>query len=88
LITSKYGPTLIKEFNDAGMAGLPFSWNDDDVYFDPSITEGQKATVLAVIAAHDPTATLPVVNVDPVNKLKSFLLTNPDVAALLQNTGA
>lgn len=84
MITSKYGPTLVKEFNDAGVAGLPFSWNEDNVYFDPSITEGQKAAVLAVIAAHDPTATLPVVNVDPVDKLKSFLSANPDVAALLQ----
>ena len=83
MITSKYGPTLNKEFNAAGVAGLPFSWNDDDVYFDPSITEQQKATVLAVIAAHDPTATLPVVNVDPVDKLKTFLTANPDVAQLL-----
>ena len=85
MINSKYGPTLAKEFSDAGVAGLPFSWNDDNVYFDPSITDEQKATVLAVIAEHDPTAILPVVNVDPVDKLKSFLLANPDVAALLTN---
>ena len=83
MITSKYGPTLVKEFGDDGVAGLPFSWNDDGVYFDPSITEQQKATVLAVIAEHDPTATLPVVNVDPVDKLKTFLTANPDVAQLL-----
>jgi len=83
LITSKYGPTLLKEFNDAGVAGLPFSWNDDGVYFDSSITDEQKATVFAVIAAHDPTAILPIVNVDPVDKLKTFLAANPDVAQLL-----
>ena len=83
MINSKYGPTLIKEFNDAGVAGLPFSWTDDGVYFDPSMTDEQKATVLAVIAAHDPTATLPVVNVNPVDKLKTFLAANPDVAQLL-----
>ena len=83
MINSKYGPTLVKEFNDAGVAGLPFTWNNDDVYFDPSMTDEQKTTVLAVIAAHDPTATLPVVNVDPVDKLKLFLAANPDVAQLL-----
>ena len=83
MINSKYGPTLIKEFNEAGVAGLPFSWTDDGVYFDPSMTDEQKATVLAVIAAHDPTATLPVVNVNPVDKLKTFLAANPDVAQLL-----
>ena len=83
MIDSKYGSTLIKEFADAGVAGLPFSWNNDGVYFDPSITDEQKTTVLAVIAAHDPTATLPTVNVDPVDKLKTFLAANPDVAQLL-----
>jgi len=83
LINSKYGSTLVKEFADAGVAGLPFSWNDDGVYFDPAVTDEQKATVLAVIAAHDPTATLPTVNVDPVDKLKTFLAANPDVAQLL-----
>ena len=83
MINSKYGLTLVKEFADAGVAGLPFSWNNDGVYFDPSITDEQKATVFAVIAAHDPTATLPTVNVDPVDKLKTFLAANPDVAQLL-----
>lgn len=83
MIDSKYGPTLVKELADAGVAGLPFSWNDDGVYFDPAVTDEQKATVLAVIAAHDPTATLPAVNVDPVDKLKTFLAANPDVAQLL-----
>jgi hypothetical protein len=34
--------------------------------------------------AHDPTATLPVVEVNPVDKLKTFLAQNPDVAAVLQ----
>ena len=83
MIDTKYGPTLVKEFIDANVAGLPFSWNDDGVYFDASITDEQKATVSAVIAAHDPTATLPVVNVDPIDKLKTFLAANPDVAQLL-----
>lgn len=83
MIDTKYGPTLAKEFIDAGVGGLPFSWNNDGVYFDSVITDEQKATVLAVIAAHDPTATLPVVNVDPVDKLKTFLAANPDVAQLL-----
>ena len=83
MITSKYGPTLTKEFNDANVAGLPFSWSDNSTYFDPSITDEQKAIVLAVMAAHDPTATLPVVNVEPVDKLKQFLAANPDVAQML-----
>jgi hypothetical protein len=84
LINSKYGPTLGKEFHDAGVGGLPFSWNNDEVFFDPSMTDDQKSTVLAVMEAHDPTATLPVVEVDPVDKLKAFLAQNPDVAAMLQ----
>jgi len=84
LINSKYGPTLLKEFSDAGVAGLPFSWNDEGVYFDPSMPEDKKATVLAVIEAHDSSATLPVVDVNPVDKLKAFLAQNPDVAAVLQ----
>ena len=83
MINSKYGPTLVKEFNDAGVAGLPFTWNDDGVVFSEDMPEDKKETVLAVIAAHDPTATLPVVNVDPVDKLKLFLAANPDVAQLL-----
>ena len=83
---TKYGPTLGQEFHEAGVGGLPFSWNDDGAYFDPSVTEEQKSTILAVMEAHDPTATLPVVEVDPVDKLKEFLNNNPDVAALLQGT--
>ncbi len=86
MINTKYGPTLAKEFADAGVAGLPFSWSDEGVFFDPSMTDEQKTTVRSVIAAHDPTATLPVVSVDPVDKLRSFLAENPDVAALLEGT--
>lgn len=83
MISNKYGPTLIKEFIDAGVAGLPFSLNDENVFFGPDMPEDKKEAVLAVIAAHDPTATLPVVNIDPVDKLKTFLAANPDVAQLL-----
>lgn len=82
-MNTKYGPTLIKEFIDAGVGGLPFSWNDETVVFDSSMTEEQRATVLAVMAAHDPAATLSAVEENPVDKLKNFLASNPDVAALL-----
>ena len=80
----KYGPTLGREFQNAGVGGLPFAWHDDGVVWGNDFPEDKKATVLAVIAAHDPTATLPVVEVNPVDKLKTFLAQNPDVAALLQ----
>lgn len=83
MTNTKYGPTLVKEFIDAGVAGLPFTWNDEGVTFDPSMPEDKKATVLAVIEAHDSTAALPVVEETPVDKLKAFLAQNPDVAALL-----
>ena len=84
MINSKYGPTLVKELNDAGVAGLPFTWGEEGVQFDPSITDEQKVAIQAVFDAHDPTATLPVVEADPVDKLKAFLAQNPDVAAVLQ----
>jgi hypothetical protein len=84
LSNSKYGPTLLKEFNDAGVAGLSFSWGEEGVVWGDGMPEDKKSVVLSVIEAHDPTATLPVVEVNPVDKLKDFLLANPDVAALLQ----
>jgi hypothetical protein len=83
-MNSKYGPTLLKEFVDAGVGGLPFAWGDDGVIFGDDMPEDKKATVLAVIEAHDPNATLPVVELNPVDKLKEFLSSNPDVASLLQ----
>ena len=82
--TSKYGPTLGKEFHDAGVGGLPFAWGEEGVIWGDDFPEDKKAIVLAVMEAHDPTATLPVVEVNPVDKLKAFLAQNPDVAAVLQ----
>jgi len=81
---SKYGPTLGKEFNDAGVGGLPFAWGEEGIIWGEEFPEDKKTTVLAVLEAHDPTATLHVVEVNPVDKLKDFLSSNPDVAALLQ----
>lgn len=40
----------------AGLAGLPFSWTAEGVFsFDDAMSEAQRAQVLAVHAAHDPT---------------------------------
>lgn len=52
------GPTFGAELARAGLAGLPFSWSSDGtINFDPSMTAAQVNAVLAVYAAHDPTAT-------------------------------
>lgn len=54
-----FGPTLILELQVAGLGAYPFVTTTDRVIFSPDITQEQRAAVLAVIEAHDPTAVLP-----------------------------
>jgi hypothetical protein len=57
------GPTFPGELEAAGLLGLPFSWGaDGSLYYDPRMTPEQIAAVEAVVAAHDPTATMPPPN--------------------------
>src|SRR4030042_239969 len=53
----RIGPTFAKELQDAGLAGLRFSWGADGTFqFDPSVTKAQRTAILAVFAAHNPDA--------------------------------
>lgn len=55
----KIGPTFYAELQAAGLAGLPFSWGEDGLFFAASITPEQRAAIEAVLAAHDPAVTAP-----------------------------
>ncbi len=55
----RIGPGFFKELQDAGLAGLPFSWTESGVAFSPEMTAAQISTVEAVLAAHNPEATDP-----------------------------
>jgi hypothetical protein len=53
------GPTFSMELQAAGLLGLSFAWGSDGVIeFDDSVTEDQRAEILAVYAAHDPSRPL------------------------------
>ena len=39
----KIGPTFYAELQAAGLAGLPFSWGEDGLFFSASITPEQRA---------------------------------------------
>lgn len=45
-----------RELAQAGLAGLPFGWNNEtrDVVFGASVTQEQRDAVAALLAAHDP----------------------------------
>jgi hypothetical protein len=56
------GRTFANEVRAAGLHGLPFGWNGDGRFeWGDDITEAQRAAVLAVYEAHDPTALPPPV---------------------------
>jgi hypothetical protein len=51
----RIGSAFSEELAAAGLAGLPFSWNEDgEVTYGPTVTAEQRAAVAAVLAAHDP----------------------------------
>lgn len=52
----RFGPTFADELQAAGLAGLPFSWGEDGVFYSKQITSRQRQDIEAVLAAHDPTA--------------------------------
>ena len=52
----RIGPGFFKELQDAGLAGLPFSWTEAGVAFSPEMTAAQISAVEAVLAAHNPKA--------------------------------
>lgn len=55
------GNTFSDELKAAGLLGLPFSWGADGSFeFSPTMTQEQRDAVMAVYAAHDPDAVLPV----------------------------
>lgn len=51
----RYGPNFFNELKAAGLAGLPFSWNEvtGEVWAD-QLTPVQREALNRVIAAHDP----------------------------------
>lgn len=55
-----FGKRFNYEIEQAGLLGLPFTWDTEtgDVY-DELLTPEQRATLAAVIAAHDPNAVHP-----------------------------
>lgn len=60
-MTKAIGPTFPIELEAAGLLGLPFSWGaDGTLNWGDAMTDQQKAAVLAVYEAHDPTKLNPV----------------------------
>lgn len=54
------GPSFATELKVAGLLGLPFAWGADGGFtFDPALTQVQITAILAVYAAHDPSALVP-----------------------------
>lgn len=55
---SRIGPSFSDELEAAELLGLPFSWCESDGRIrvdDPRLTADQKAAILKVYTAHDPT---------------------------------
>ncbi len=48
------GPSFGDEVLAAGLAGLPFSWSEEGVIYDPALSDAERARIEAVVAAHDP----------------------------------
>ncbi len=49
------GPSLYSELVHVGVAGLPFSWDDEGrVTFDPAFPKAKMETVLRAFRDHDP----------------------------------
>ncbi|MFY3535473.1 hypothetical protein [Achromobacter denitrificans] len=69
------GPSFPSELEAGGLLGLPFSWSAAGVLrFGDSITESQRAAVLAVLDAHDTTALAPAVVPDTVTKYQACVV--------------
>jgi hypothetical protein len=52
----KIGLTFSKELEAAGLLGLPFSWGEDgNITFSEEITSNQRAAIISVYEAHNPT---------------------------------
>lgn len=59
-----FGPTFRSELTAAGVGGLPFVVQTMNVVFSSTISAADRAKVMAVIQAHDPTKTLPAIAPD------------------------
>ena len=74
-----FGETFAGEVHAAGLGGLPFSWHPGtgEITGRTALTAAQNTTLDAVIAAHDPLATIP-----PPDKTK-LPLTAEELAEIL-----
>lgn len=84
----RIGPTFSQELSQAGLAGLPFVWDSENIEFDQSMTQQQIDSVNAVLSAHDPTKQLQVPALSaPIDQLKAdfqALLSDPASVAKLK----
>lgn len=70
-----FGPSFVSELTVAGLLGLPFVWYPDGtVSYGDDLTAEQRATLDAVVAAHDPTAPAPVVVPEAVTKYQACVV--------------
>ena len=58
-IATPIGPTFTGEVMASSLAGLPFSWGDDGVYYGEDFPPERVADLEALVAAHDPAKQLP-----------------------------
>jgi len=59
-IKTAIGPTFGPEVEASTLAGLPFSWGEDGVFYgDEALTPEQVIDLEALVAAHDPSKQLP-----------------------------
>ncbi|CAB3860588.1 hypothetical protein [Achromobacter denitrificans] len=74
-MSKSIGLSFPSELQAAGLLGLPFSWNENgEVLFADSMTEEQRAAVMAVVLAHDPTAPAPVAVPETVTKYQACVV--------------
>ena len=54
----RFGPTFYDELKAAGVIGLPFSWNPDDMseplFYGPGVSKSTQRVIEGVVAAHNP----------------------------------
>jgi hypothetical protein len=69
----KIGPTFPLDLKEAGVAGLPFSWDLDGLVDISQLTPEQLKAVNAVLAVHDPNKTIapPVDLLTRIEKLEA-----------------
>lgn len=74
-MSKSIGLSFPSELQAAGLLGLPFSWNENgEVLFADSMTEEQRAAVMAVVLAHDPTAPAPAAVPEAVTKYQACVV--------------